>query len=91
LLSPASYEPLPSSSQAPSPLQSQVSPLSDVTMSPGDRSQQIQASAIFFLLLSWLFVSARCYVKLFMRGKFGFEDSLLVFTLVRLVLLPLLG
>jgi hypothetical protein len=43
---------------------------------------QVEAVAILFLVLSWISVGLRCYVKLFMKKVFNIDDWLAVASLV---------
>lgn len=52
-------------------------------MAAEDRGPQVAAVAILFLILSWIFVSLRCYVRAIMMKNFGTDDWLAVATLVR--------
>jgi hypothetical protein len=47
-----------------------------------DRGPQVEAAAITFLVLSWIMVCLRCYVKLYMIKLFGINDWLAVLSLV---------
>ncbi|TGZ77567.1 hypothetical protein EX30DRAFT_293448, partial [Ascodesmis nigricans] len=47
-----------------------------------DRSQQIVAIAIFFLVLSWLSIILRTYVRAWMLKSFGWDDWLMVFAVL---------
>ena len=47
------------------------------------RSSSIKAVAIIFILLSWIFVGLRCYVRVFITKLFRVDDWLAVATLVR--------
>jgi hypothetical protein len=51
-------------------------------MANGERSADIKAVAILFLTLSWISVSLRCYVRLFLKKIFRVDDWLAVATLV---------
>ncbi|KAF3046196.1 hypothetical protein E8E11_008106 [Didymella keratinophila] len=46
-----------------------------------DRGGQIAAVAITFLILSWLTVGLRCYVRTFLVKGFGLDDKMMVVTL----------
>jgi hypothetical protein len=48
-----------------------------------ERSSSIKAVAIIFILLSWIFVGLRCYVRVFITKLFRVDDWLAVATLVR--------
>jgi hypothetical protein len=47
-----------------------------------NRGPQVEAVAILFLVLSWISVGLRCYVKLFMTKLFKIDDWLAVASLV---------
>jgi hypothetical protein len=47
-----------------------------------DRGPQVEAVAITFLILSWIAVCLRCYVKLYMIKMFKLNDWLAVLSLV---------
>jgi len=47
-----------------------------------NRGPQVEAVAITFLILSWIAVGVRCYVKLFMTKLFRIDDWLAVISLV---------
>jgi hypothetical protein len=47
------------------------------------RGPDIKAVAILFLALSWISVTLRCYVRVFMTKLFRIDDWLAVATLVR--------
>ena len=57
----------------------------DYAMAIEDRGPQVEAAAITFLVLSWIMVCLRCYVKLYMIKLFGINDWLAVLSLVWLV------
>jgi hypothetical protein len=61
---------------------SSVTSLSDLIMANGERGADIKAVAILFLTLSWISVSLRCYVRLFIKKIFRVDDWLAVATLV---------
>jgi hypothetical protein len=63
----------------PLPLRSLVD---NFTMAIENRGPQVEAVAITFLILSWIAVSLRCYVKLFMTKLFRIDDWLAVISLV---------
>ncbi|CAI6336745.1 unnamed protein product [Periconia digitata] len=46
-----------------------------------DRSSQVLGVAITFLILCWITVSLRCYVRMFMVKAFGADDYVMVATL----------
>jgi hypothetical protein len=46
------------------------------------RGPDIKAVAILFLILTWISVSLRCYVRIFMTKLFRVDDWLAVATLV---------
>jgi hypothetical protein len=48
-----------------------------------ERVSSIKAVAIIFLLLSWIFVGLRCYVRVFITKLFRVDDWLAVATLVQ--------
>jgi hypothetical protein len=48
-----------------------------------ERISSIKAVAIIFILLSWIFVGLRCYVRVFITKLFRVDDWLAVATLVR--------
>ena len=50
-----------------------------------DRGPQVEAVAITFLILSWIAVSLRCYVKFYMIKLFRIDDWFAVLSLVCLV------
>jgi hypothetical protein len=50
-----------------------------------NRGPQVEAVAITFLILSWIAVCLRCYVKLFMTKLFRVEDWLAVISVVCLL------
>jgi hypothetical protein len=52
-------------------------------MTAEDRGPQVAGVAILFLILSWIFVSLRCYVRGFMIKSFGPDDWFAVASLVR--------
>jgi len=52
-------------------------------MAAEDRGPQVAAVAILFLILSWIAVSLRCYVRICMIKNFGADDWLAVGALVR--------
>jgi hypothetical protein len=43
---------------------------------------EVEAVAILFLVLSWIAVGLRCYVKIFMKKVFNIEDWFAVASLV---------
>jgi hypothetical protein len=43
---------------------------------------QAAGAAGLFLALSWIFVSLRCYTRIFVVRRFGPEDYLCIFTQV---------
>ena len=47
------------------------------------RGPDIKAVAILFLTLSWISVTLRCYVRVFMTKLFRIDDWLALATLVR--------
>jgi hypothetical protein len=47
-----------------------------------NRGPQVEAVAIAFLALSWVTISLRCYVRLFMKKLFRIDDWLAVVSLV---------
>jgi hypothetical protein len=47
-----------------------------------NRGPEIEAVAILFLVVSWIAVGLRCYVKLFMKKIFKIDDWLAVASLV---------
>lgn len=51
-----------------------------------DRSQQVLAVALVFLVLAWITVGLRVYVRAFMLRSFALEDWLIVLTLVCVVM-----
>ena len=50
-------------------------------MKMGDRSQEVLAVAVTFLLLTWITVPLRIYVRTFTKS-FGLDDGLLIVTQV---------
>jgi len=56
--------------------------VSDFAMAIDNRGLQVEAVAILFLVLSWIAVSLRCYVKLFITKLFRIDDWLAVLSLV---------
>lgn len=42
----------------------------------------INAVTALFLLLSWIFVSLRCYVRIFVKAHFGLDDAFAIVCLV---------
>jgi hypothetical protein len=61
------------------------SSVNDYAMAIPDRGPQVEACAITFLILSWIAVCLRCYVKHYMIKMFRIDDWLAVLSLVRLV------
>ena len=57
----------------------------DYAMAIQDRGPQVEAVAITFLILSWIAVSLRCYVKFYMLKLFKIDDWFAVLSLVWLV------
>ena len=55
-----------------------------------DRGHEILAVAIPFLVLSWVTVGLRVYVRAGMLKSFGMDDWAMVVTLVRLIYIPIL-
>jgi len=53
-------------------------------MAIDNRGPLIAAVGILFLVLTWVAVSLRCYVRIFMIKSFGLDDWLSVAALVRL-------
>jgi hypothetical protein len=53
-------------------------------MAIDDRAPLIAAVGILFLVLTWVAVSLRCYIKIFLTKPFGLDDWLSVAALVRL-------
>jgi hypothetical protein len=51
-----------------------------------DRSQQVLAVALVFLLLAWITVGLRVYVRAFMLRTFALDDWLIVLALVCVVM-----
>lgn len=51
-------------------------------MAKENRGPEVEAVAILFLILAWVFVALRCYVRIFMIKSFGTDDWLAVFALV---------
>lgn len=51
-------------------------------MAAEDRGPQVAGVAILFLILSWIFVSLRCYVRAVMIKNFGTDDWFAVASLV---------
>ena len=47
-------------------------------MADVDRGPEIAAVGITFLILCWVSVSLRCYVRIFLTGSFGADDWLSV-------------
>jgi hypothetical protein len=47
-----------------------------------NRGPQVEAVAIAFLVLSWVTISVRCYVRLFIKKLFMVDDWLAVVSLV---------
>jgi hypothetical protein len=47
-----------------------------------DRGPEVEATAILFLVLAWVLVSLRCYVRGFLLRSFGLDDTLCVVALV---------
>jgi hypothetical protein len=47
-----------------------------------DRGPQIEAVAITFIILSWIAVCLRCYVKVYIIRLFRIDDWLAVLSLV---------
>lgn len=70
-------------------LKPQLSPVDDLAMAIENRGPQVEAVAIIFLTLSWITVSLRCYVKIFMTRLLRIDDWLAMLSLVRL--LPILA
>jgi hypothetical protein len=50
-----------------------------------DRSQQVLAVALVFIILAWITVGLRVYVRAFMLRTFALDDWLIVVTLVWLI------
>jgi uncharacterized membrane protein YadS len=48
-----------------------------------DRSQQVLAVGTSFVVLAWISVATRVYVRAIMQRVFGMDDWLMVLTLVR--------
>jgi hypothetical protein len=53
-------------------------------MAIDNRGTLIAAVGILFLVLTWVAVSLRCYVRIFMIKSFGLDDWLSAAALVRL-------
>ena len=53
-------------------------------MAIDSRGLLIASIGILFLVLTWVAVSLRCYVRIFMIKSFGLDDWLSVAALVRL-------
>jgi hypothetical protein len=53
-------------------------------MAIDDRGPLIAAVGILFLVLTWVAVTLRCYVRIFMIKSFGLDDWLSAAALVRL-------
>jgi len=51
-----------------------------------DRSQQVLAVALVFVILAWITVGLRVYVRAFMLRTFALDDWLIVVTLVWLIM-----
>lgn len=47
-----------------------------------DRSQGVLLVAVFFLIISWIAVTFRVYVRAFMLKSFGWDDWTMALTLV---------
>jgi len=56
-----------------------------------DRSQQVLAVGLIFIILAWITVGLRVYVRAYMLRTFALDDWLIVVTLVRLVISPFLN
>jgi hypothetical protein len=56
--------------------------LDEFAMAIENDGPQVEAVAILFLVLSWIAVGLRCYVKLFMKKVFNIDDWLAVASLV---------
>lgn len=56
-------------------------------MGLSDQSEPLLIVAIFFLCLSLLMVSLRCWVRIFTIKRFGLDDWLMVIGLARLSIL----
>jgi len=50
-------------------------------MAIDNRGPQVEAVATLFLILSWIAVGLRCYVKLFMTKLFKIDDWLAIASL----------
>lgn len=55
-----------------------------------DRGHQILAVNILFLVLSWVTISLRVYVRAGMLKSFGMDDWAMVVTVVSLIYIPIL-
>ena len=51
-------------------------------MATGNRGPQVEAVVFLFLVLAWIAVGVRCYVKIFMTRLFRIDDWLAVASLV---------
>lgn len=47
-----------------------------------NRGPEVEAVAVTFLVLSWVAVGLRCYVRLFMKKLFRIDDWLALISLV---------
>jgi hypothetical protein len=54
----------------------------DNTMASENRAPEVEAVAILFLLIAWITIGLRCYVRLFITKLFRIDDCLAVATLV---------
>ena len=55
-----------------------------------DRGHELFAISIFFLVLSWVTVGLRVYVRAGMLKSFGMDDWAMVVTVVSLIYIPIL-
>jgi hypothetical protein len=56
-------------------------PVDEFAMAIENRGPQVEAVATLFLILSWIAVGLRCYVKLFITKLFKIDDWLAVASL----------
>jgi hypothetical protein len=57
-------------------------PHSRMDVVPGDRSASARTVAATFGVLAWIAVSLRCFVRLHIIKRFGWDDGLMVAALV---------
>ena len=58
------------------------SPVDDFAMAIENRGPQVEAVVFLFLVLAWIAVGVRCYVRIFMTKLFRIDDWLAVASLV---------